>query len=101
MAMLVQFNFPYRGSFGQDRVEPLRAWAESITQEPGFIWKIWIENAHTQEGGGIYLFKDDASARAYVQKHTARLGKAGVTGIEVKVFEVNDGLTAITRGPVS
>lgn len=31
--------------------------ADSISQEPGFIWKIWTENQDTQEAGGIYLFQ--------------------------------------------
>jgi len=33
--------------------------------------------------------------------HTKRLGSFGVTGIRAKFFDVNETLTAVTRGPIS
>lgn len=97
---LVQLDFAYSGPFGQGMAEALNGLARSISQEPGFIWKIWTENPVEQEAGGIYLFSDEQSARAYIAKHTARLKELGIEHVNTKVFDVNGPLTEITNGPV-
>lgn len=99
MAKLLQIDFPFVGPFGSDMASQLRELAESITTEPGFLWKIWTENAATQLAGGIYLFKDAPSAEAYLTKHSARLASFGITDIRARLFDVNSELTGITRGP--
>jgi hypothetical protein len=100
MAQLVQISFPYRGPFGSQMAEALKDLAQSISQETGLIWKIWTENRETQTAGGIYLFESGELARAYLQKHTARLQALGITDISAAVFDINIELTRITRGPV-
>jgi len=100
MATLVQFDFKYDGPFGGEMARAFSDLAVSITEEPGFLWKIWTENQATHEAGGIYLFKDEAAARAYVKKHTERLASFGIAGVNAKVFNVNVDLTRITRGPL-
>ena len=42
---LVQLHFNLEGPFGSEMSEQLVELAESINQEPGFLWKIWTENA--------------------------------------------------------
>ena len=74
--------------------------AASITQEPGFLWKIWTENATSKEAGGIYLFRDRSAAEAYVAKHSARLAQFGISQPRARIFDVNPGLSKITRGPI-
>ena len=101
MAKLLQFDFPFAGPFGAEMATALRELAESIATEPGFLWKIWTENAEQQQAGGIYLFKDAASAEAYVAKHSARLAAFGVEGIRARIFDINTELTRITSGPVA
>ena len=101
MAVLVQFNFRYLGPFGETLADSLDRLARTIAAEEGLQWKIWIENEGEEEAGGIYLFDDETVARAYIEKHTERLSQFGVTGVEVKVFQVNPRLTTITRGPVT
>jgi hypothetical protein len=101
MPTLLQFNFGYPDPFGPQRIGALKELARSIAEEPGCLWKIWIENGERQEGGGIYLFADEATATAYLKKHTERLGKFGATGISAKMFDVNEDLTQITRGPIA
>jgi len=98
---LVQFDFAFTGPFGDAMASALKELAEAIAQEPGLIWKIWTENEEAREAGGIYLFTDDGSARVYVAKHTARLNQFGISDVRVKIFDVNDKLTAITRGPTA
>ena len=99
--ILVQFDFPFSGPFGSEMEAALKDLATSITREPGFLWKIWTEDETTKEAGGIYLFRDRASANAYVAKHSARLEQFGVSHARVRVFNVNQGLTSVTHGPVS
>ena len=101
MTTLLQIDFPSAGPFGTQMSEAYADLAASIATEPGLVWKIWTENATEQTAGGIYLFTDEASARAYATMHTTRLEGFGVTGIRARFFDVNDSLTAITRGPVS
>jgi len=101
MPVIVQFDFPFSGPFGVEMHAAMKDLAASIAQETGFLWKIWTEDAKAREAGGIYLFKDRASADAYVAEHTARLGQFGITGIRAKVFDVNTALSAITKGPTT
>lgn len=49
MAKLLQLHFAFTGPFGQEMSEQLRGLAESINQEPGFIWKVWTESEQNKE----------------------------------------------------
>lgn len=100
MKILLQIDFPFEGPFGDEMTAAMAGLARSITDEPGFLWKIWTENSSTQEAGGIYLFEDEASARDYLKKHTARLNALGVQKVNGKVFYVNESLSAIDHAPV-
>lgn len=82
MATLLQIDFPSEGPFGAQMSEAYADLAASISAEPGLLWKIWTENATEGTAGGIYLFADEASARALF-------------------FDVNQPLTSITRGPLT
>lgn len=99
MKKLVQFDFRFIGPFGEEMTRVLSDLARSINEEPGLVWKIWTENSRSGEAGGIYLFADEASAQAYVEKHTERLKTLGISAVNVKIFDINEGLTRITRGP--
>lgn len=98
-AWLVQVDFPSDGPFGPEMATAYDALAHTITQEPGFIWKLWTENDETHEAGGIYLFRTREDARAYLDKHTARLSTWGVTDIRGRIFRVHPALSRITHGP--
>ena len=98
--VLVQFDFPFSGPFGTEMENAMQDLARSIAQEPGFLWKIWTENASSRESGGIYLFQDHSSAAAYVKKHSARLAQFGVKDPRVRVFDVNVPLSRLTRAPL-
>ena len=64
--------------------------ADSITTEPGLLWKVWTENATEQTADGIYLFADEASAQAYAAMHTTSSEGFGVTGNRAQYFDVNE-----------
>jgi hypothetical protein len=100
MAKLLSIDFPYPGPFENRMAEQLSGLAHSIAEEPGFIWKIWTESESKKEAGGVYLFADEETARAYIDKHTARLKVLGVSDIRIKLFDVNESLSKITHGPI-
>ncbi|MDR9424398.1 MAG: monooxygenase [Marinobacter sp.] len=100
MKTLLQVDFPFDGPFGDEMADAMAELARSIADEPGFLWKIWTENRDCREAGGIYLFEDEPSARAYLEKHSARLKEFGVPEVNGKVFQVNEKLSAIDHGPV-
>ena len=64
------------------------------------LWKIWTEDAQTKQAGGVYLFDTRAHAEQYLEMHSARLTQAGVRNLRGKIFEVNQTLSAVNRGPV-
>ncbi len=100
MNKLVQIHFKTPGPFGAQMAIQYLELAESIKEEPGFIWKIWTENAAEGEAGGIYYFEDEETARAYVKMHTERLKGFGIEDIHCSLFDVNEPLTVITNGPL-
>ncbi|OLQ74301.1 monooxygenase [Photobacterium proteolyticum] len=100
MRKLLQVDFTFQGPFGEEMSALLKELAESINQEPGMIWKIWTENAQTQQGGGVYLFEDEQSALAYLEMHTARLQQMGITDVRGIVFDINEPLSLINKGPI-
>ena len=101
MKKLLQMHFPFQGPFGDEMATQLKELAESINHEPGFIWKVWTESRQNQEAGGIYLFENEATALAYVEKHTARLKSFGVDEVIYKMFDINGPLTLINHGKIT
>jgi len=97
---LLQVDFEYQGPLGEEMSKELIGLAKSINQEPGFIWKIWTESESEKLGGGIYLFEDEGSANKYLEMHTARLAKMGVSEVRGIIFDINQPLTIINQGPI-
>lgn len=97
--IVLQIDFPSSGPFGAeiDTASLHPTGVQDIAQEPGLIWKIWTENAAEHTAGGIYLFIDEASALAYLHKHTARLESFGLSNIRSKLFTANLDLSAINH----
>ncbi|MGQ8775452.1 monooxygenase [Serratia sp. NA_112.1] len=97
---ILQVDFPYAGPWQHAMTENFRDLASTIAQEPGLYWKLWTENALTCEAGGIYLFDNRDDALRYGRMHAERLSLAGISGIEMNVFEVNEPLSAINSAPL-
>jgi hypothetical protein len=100
MPVILQVDFPFTGPFGPEMTTAMSGLAQSIATEPGFLWKIWTESSSSNEAGGIYLFESKESAEKYIEMHTKRLAGFGITGVNAKIFDVNEGLTAIDKGPL-
>lgn len=100
MSVIMYVAFPHNRPFGEELKNELSGLAQSINGEPGFIWKIWTENQADKTAGGVYMFDTRENAEKYLTMHTERLTKFGYSGISGKVYETNEGLTAINRGPI-
>ena len=63
---------------------------------------IWIINEAEKSAGGIYLFENDASVKAFHEGETAAaiMKHPALSDIEAKVFDILPEHTKITRGPV-
>ncbi|WP_369309538.1 monooxygenase [Providencia rettgeri] len=97
MSVILQVDFPYQGPWGEEMTLAMNALAESINQEPGFIWKIWTENQQRQMAGGVYLFASEQEAKAYLTKHSARLKAFGVPEVRGEIFTVNTALSLVNQ----
>lgn len=100
MHKLLQVDFPFDGPFGKEMTVALNELAQSIVEEPGFIWKIWTENESLKEAGGIYIFNNEETASAYLEKHSARLKDLGVSAVRGRIYDINVDLSKITKAPV-
>lgn len=101
MAVLVQVNFPLQGPWGEEMAEAFKGLAESINAEPGFVWKVWIEDQAAGRSGGIYLFETREQAEAYVEMHTERLAGFGITDVSATYSDVNETLTRLNRASLT
>lgn len=97
---LVQVDFPHQGPWGAEMAAAFEGLAQSIAQEPGFLFKYWTEDQAQGIAGGIYGFASRREAEAYLTMHTARLQGFGISGIRGLILGVNDALSRIDRAPV-
>ena len=98
---ILQLNF----KFSVSKAEYEQA-ASSLASEfavvPGLRWKIWMINEAEQEAGGIYLFDDEASVKAYLEGPLAAqvTSHPALSDFSVRQFDAMEDVTEITRGPV-
>ena len=100
MNYLLQVDFPYNGPWHEEMATAMRELAESISKEPGLVWKIWTENKDSNRAGGVYLFTDEKSAQNYLAMHTQRLQSFGIAPVNAMIFEVNQALSLINKAPL-
>ena len=91
--------------FSIPRADLETAWLEAaqpIADVPGLLWKVWLMNEIDREAGGIYLFESEAAAKAYLASPIVAALKSSpaVSNISAKLFDVLEGHTTITRGPL-
>lgn len=96
----------YRRELGHDDPEQaarMMQSAEKLAGLPGLIWKIWLYDDSEQIAGSLYLFDSEESARAWGDGPLrASLGShPGVSDIETSYFDVDERLSAATRGPLA
>lgn len=76
--------------------------ANKIASVEGLIWKIWLVERQRQEVGGVYLFANRESAVSYLNHPIieALCSNPAVVSMDCQIWEVEDALTALTRGPL-
>ena len=80
------------------------AWdrAHAIAQWPGLVWKIWTYDPEGDRSGGVYLFRDAASAESYLNGPIVASMKSipGSSDFQATVLAVDGDRSKITRGPL-
>lgn len=81
------------------------AWLEIaplIADVPGLRWKVWLMNEAERQAGGHYLFESETAAHSYLNGPIVASLKANpsISDINVKLFDVLESHSAITKGPV-
>jgi hypothetical protein len=76
--------------------------AQPIADTPGLRWKVWLMDEANHEAGGIYLFDDEKSVRAFLDGPIVAAVKSNpaISNISAKTFDVMDALSAVTRAPM-
>jgi hypothetical protein len=66
---------------------------------PGLEWKLWIASPSSSSAGGIYLFRDEPSATAYVGGPViaALRGNPAVRDVRIRVYAVAEDLSRRTH----
>ena len=98
---ILQLNFKL-GVSSAEYETVASAIAGEFAKVDGLRWKVWILNKAESEAGGIYLFKDETSLKAFLDGPLAAqvAGHPAVKDLSVKRFDVMGDATAVTRGPV-
>ena len=98
---IVQINFKITTPV-KDYATMVTPMADAIGKTPGLEWKVWLFNEQNHEAGGVYLFRDEASANAYLAGEIVATMKKQTTikDITVKISDVDEKLSSHTRGPI-
>ena len=76
--------------------------AQPIANSEGLEWKTWLHNEEEKSAGGVYLFKDEASVKAYLDGEIVSgiMSHPALSEIDAKVFDVLPEHSKITRAPI-
>ena len=96
--VILQIHFDYTGGYGEQMLHEARELAESINNEPGFMWKIWTENQEKGIAGGIYAFDNREHAECYAHMHMKRLTEYGMaSNFKYEIMDVNEQLSGVNQ----
>ena len=98
---ILQINFKLNVTVAEYH-EMCNGSAPAFAEVPGLLWKVWLLNEAEGEAGGIYLFSSDESLQSYLASPIVAQLKSHPAFREtsVKIFDVMENVTALTRGPV-
>jgi hypothetical protein len=74
--------------------------AKEIAKATGLRWKVWAFDDEESMATGIYLFDDLESLNKYVAWLQGMGPIDGVVDFEMKVWDVQEALSKITRAPL-
>jgi len=98
---ILQINYKF-GIPAAEFSQALLPAAQPIADSPGLLWKIWLMNEAANEAGGIYLFADEAAVNEFLGGPIVSALRTNqvVSDIRVKMFDVSEAHTLVTRGPI-
>jgi hypothetical protein len=96
----------YGRQLGADDPEQMRGFlaaAEKIADLPGLVWKLWGYDDLEHVAESIYLFDTDGHARSWGDgpMKSALGSHPGISDIEVRYYDVDERLSAVTRAPLA
>jgi hypothetical protein len=96
----------YGRQLGHDDPEQARGFlaaAEKIAGLPGLRWKLWGYDDSEHVAESIYLFDSGEHARAWGDgpMRSALGSHPGISDIEVRYYDVDEQLSAVTHAPLS
>ena len=102
MGKILQINFNYDIPFEHLSDASLaRKMAQPIAEVEGLKWKVWLHNPEEKSLGGIYLFEDEASVKAYLDSEGAKMASSSrLSNLSFKVFDVLLEHSKVTRAPL-
>jgi Putative mono-oxygenase ydhR len=91
------------GNEDPEQTHRFLAAVEKIAVLRGLLWKIWGYDDSEQVAESIYLFDTGDHARAWGDgpMRPALASHPGISDIEVGYYDVDEQLSAVTRGPLS
>jgi heme-degrading monooxygenase HmoA len=77
--------------------------APAFASVPGLIGKIWLADDEKNTYGGVYIWQDAAAMQAYLASDLGQgvLGNPNFANLTSRDFEVLNGPTTISGGPVA
>jgi hypothetical protein len=102
MVKILQINMNYDIPFKHLSDASLaREAAQQIANVKGLKWKVWIHNAEEKSLGGIYLFEDEASVKAFLDSEGEKMASSSaLSNFSAKVFDVLPDHSKVTRAPI-
>jgi Putative mono-oxygenase ydhR len=99
---ILQINFKYNVSSSELQTMAGSA-AQVFAAIPGLRWKIWLHNEARNEAGGIYLFESEQALNTFLSSSLAEQVRSipAFYDMSVKQFDIQEDVTAITRGPIA
>ena len=96
---MLQGRFRWTKSRGEyeKAADPL---AKEIAKAPGLVWKVWAFDDEKSMATGVYLFKDLDTLNNYLKWLHDMGPTPGVEDFKVTVWDVQSGLSKITKGPI-
>lgn len=101
-AKILQINFRLRTSRA-DYESLCRSVAQAFAEVPGLRWKLWLLNEREKEAGGIYLFESEQALNSFLSGPLVAQVKShpALYDLSAKPFDIQEDVTAITRGPIA
>jgi hypothetical protein len=99
--VIVQVNFKLQMP-PADYLQVANQMSQAVASADGLLWKVWMVNEDECTAGGVYLFADEASARACMTSPliTRLYHHPGIADVIIRDFHVFEEPTRRTHGPI-